>query len=592
MDPSHFTHSVRPWYVSLDFCFNNDTSKGGDNDNLDATMERDIQITARKDGRINCPCQEFTDLSKIVKVLEEKDRVENLIRWLDGETDNVALKENHILSCGKRPRCRYRFGISFAILNAIRDACRPYLEQQIATIAEGVKSESMVPYEDAFPALGSKKESTTAFSSKSHPAASNILIPRKKSNGSVNKNTSKRRIRPQPAGTLTTVTNSVWDKPTLSSTSYGTYNGNIAKLPSQNPLTPVKKSSDTQIVFSTPNGLDERQGESSQVLQTTPSKGAKDDSKIQSTTPKIILHSNNEARIQGPEQSIKHLAKIYSALIRNMLIPSTPMELHLLIRLLAVDVSACAKHRIEEAGSSPIFFKSIFTRPEDCILFAQLALSESKHIIQNLGVPLIKALVQCPPFVTCCPEIVEDLKAVVEERLRQGQITLKSPEDITGTHAMLSLPFEVERDSRHNFKTQSEMAIYRNREQSRDAFLYQLRSFMSVKGKVFQAQDMEIAQKRLQEESRKITNGLLIVNMPWFAQFLCELLLQVGLAPVEETDQELLNIAGKDKLQVRHAPKENFVVASASSTVLLFSISVCTNDFQVEARMLIGVVGN
>ena len=205
---------------------------------------------------------------------------------------------------------------------------------------------------------------------------------------------------------------------------------------------------------------------------------------------------------------------------------------------------------------------------------------------------MIKALVQCPPLIKSCTEIVEDLKAVVEERLRQGQITLKSPEDITGTHAMLSLPFEVERDSRHNFKTQSEMAIYRNREQSRDAFLYQLRSFMSVKGKVFQAQDMEIAQKRLQEESRKITNGLLIVNMPWFAQFLCELLLQVGLAPVEETDQELLNIAGKDKLQVRHTAKESFFVASSSSTVLLFFISVCTNDFQVEARMPIGVVGN
>ncbi len=47
-----------------------------------------------------------------------------------------------------------------------------------------------------------------------------------------------------------------------------------------------------------------------------------------------------------------------------------------------------------------------------------------------------------------------------------------------------------------------------------------------------------------------IFHRLLSVNATWFAQFYCELLLQVGLSPVQETDQELLNIADTDKLQV------------------------------------------
>ncbi len=73
---------------------------------------------------------------------------------------------------------------------------------------------------------------------------------------------------------------------------------------------------------------------------------------------------------------------------------------------------------------------------------------------------------------------------------------------------------------------------------------------MGSKGKIFRPQDMEQSQDRVRRRARDIMNGLLTVNMMWFAQFYCDLLLQVGLAPVQETDQELLNITDQDKLQV------------------------------------------
>jgi hypothetical protein len=145
--------------------------------------------------------------------------------------------------------------------------------------------------------------------------------------------------------------------------------------------------------------------------------------------------------------------------------------------------------------------------------------------------------------------LADRLSVIVHERIASG---LGVAEDIVGTHAILSLPFEAGRDSRHNYKTQAEMSIYKNREETRDLFLHQLRVYMSEKGKGFQSQNMENAKENLRRESRKIIGNILSVNMPWFAEFLCELFLQVGLSPVQETDEEVLNIADKDKLQVRN----------------------------------------
>ena len=157
-------------------------------------------------------------------------------------------------------------------------------------------------------------------------------------------------------------------------------------------------------------------------------------------------------------------------------------------------------------------------------------------------------------------------------------------EAITGKHAILSIPFEAHRDSRHNYKTQAEVAVYKNREESRDVFLYELRSFMNVKGKVLRSDEMEKAQNRIGQASRNIMNNLLNVNMVWFAQFFCDLLLQVGLSPVEETDKELLSIADKEKLQVGMCPTPPMLLLMLSLLTYSITYRGYTNDSPVGTR--------
>jgi hypothetical protein len=150
------------------------------------------------------------------------------------------------------------------------------------------------------------------------------------------------------------------------------------------------------------------------------------------------------------------------------------------------------------------------------------------------------------------PDLSKELKSVIRDHISRGILNEYRADEVTGTHAILTLPFEHDRDSRHNYRTQAEIEIYKNREESRDAFLYQLRAFMNVRGKMLHDHEAERAMYRIRLESRNVMNGVLRDNLVWFAQFFCDLLLQIGLAPMQETDKELLNIADKDKLQVRY----------------------------------------
>lgn len=245
------------------------------------------------------------------------------------------------------------------------------------------------------------------------------------------------------------------------------------------------------------------------------------------------------------------------------------MELHFLFRLLVVvDQDASFKHHengnlmgtntVHTDGELPSLslFQPLFATRQGCHDFAKLALTKLEPILCNLPIQLLRPMVRSVVLQRHCPEIQKKLHQVLEDygERHAGLLNEFPPENVTGTHAILTLPFEKERDSRHNYRTQAEIAVYKNREEIRDAFLHELRSFLNVKGKVLGAQEMERAQKRVRLESRVILDKLMSVNMMWFAQFYCELLLQVGLAPVQETDQELLTIADEEKLQVSNRP--------------------------------------
>jgi hypothetical protein len=304
-----------------------------------------------------------------------------------------------------------------------------------------------------------------------------------------------------------------------------------------------------------------------------------DDEKPQSTTPPIanmepasdeatILDhtSSSKAKQNGATSHAQHemlerdrkkkrqnLARVYSSLIRNHLVPSTALELHLLVRLLTakevlVDVSTIAER--EQAAT----FRALFASARCCHSFAIDVLTQVKCILRKLPLNMIEGFINCPLFAHMLPDLSGELKGVVERRKETSLMPEGETMSIVGSShpqvPLLTLPFDHDRDSRHNYRSRDELAIYKNREESRDAFLYQLRAFQSIRGKVVDAVQGERSIDRIRTASRNVIQGLLKSNMCWFAQLFCDLLVQIGLVPMEETDKELLNITDKDKLQV------------------------------------------
>ncbi len=461
-----------------------------------------VVVSAGTVPKRQCPCENFTSLSKLVETLDSQQAMQSLIDWLDGRTDDLALEQQQQLSCGKRSRCRFRYGTSFAILNAIRDACRPYLE---------VEENTTETYEEKFPSL--QPYNVPIKETKAHPAVANILMPPNHGHPkltyeeALQKPKEKKRIRPAQVTEPAHRDNTIWN---TAPNVWG--NGNVATLSSQGSLLPVNKISVLSSIQSV----------------TTPSVTVVTLAPTTTTTS-----TQNEA----PHQ-LENLVTIYVALFRNMLVPSTPLELHFLIRLLVLESNAGS---IEDVS----YFQPILADPESCQRFAVLALSQLKTIMRNLPTSLLQALVECEPFQNHCTVLAQELSLVLIDHRVKGLLIDYPTEAVTGTHAIFSLPFDHERDSRHNFKTPTETAVYNNRELIRDAFLGALRNFINTKGSLH-----ERAQERVRTASKEIFNVLMTVNGTWFAQFYCELLLQVGLSPLQETDQELLNIADKDKLQV------------------------------------------
>ena len=267
--------------------------------------------------------------------------------------------------------------------------------------------------------------------------------------------------------------------------------------------------------------------------------------------------------------ALDRLVEIYCTIVLHNLVPSVALEVHLLLRLLNISESTAASARVESSPASsgsnsdnnsltdsvPIL-ATIFYSGERCRSFAALALSKVVMILKTFGVSFLKDLVKGAAFQQNLPELTNELGTFLQQQASQrGALMLATdqPALFSGTTqtALLTLPFQHDRDSRHNYRTRDELAIYKNREESRDAFLYQLRSFLNVRGKFLDSNQAQRSMMKIRESCRVVVESVLNVNLPWFSEFFCELLLQVGLVPLEETDKELLNIAGKEKLQVR-----------------------------------------
>jgi hypothetical protein len=639
---------------------------------------------------MDCPCHNFTALSKIVDALTEDDRTNAMIEWLNGRTDKIAMEQQTLLSCGKRFQCRFRYGTSFAILNAIRDACKPFLDTTAAAAAAattpttsftavGVSVENQdsnpsaapdlkIGDEASFPPLTQPRRQPKQTLD-DHPGLSNfppmnaskLLRPKNHDVGAINtlptrkKKSAKRgEVLPRTATTTTASSNggggvpgngnstSAWGPTSSSSGSapHGTAKNawtsrsssvehdRMAARNMQAPVTipsSVVTTSDvvppglardndasahpgpttgTATVCAAPmvqtsSGDGITTGISTDASSSPATAGAPSTTLTRMTTAGLAALAGSDQRpneVNPPppattdgfsEQQMARLVGVYVALIRNMLVPSTPLELHFLFQLILLDGSTQngAPHpssrstnggidgattektnHTDSLSSTPspiqppapviLFFKPILRGRQACIRFAQKVLGKLEDpLLRRFGPSILRVLVRSAALGRTCPGIVQSLHDRLDRIIEKSSSLEDYGETTTttGTHAILTQPFERDRDSRHNYKTTAEVSIYQNREECRDAFLSQLRTFMTAKSRVFRNEEVDRAREVAEHESRRIIRNVSSVNMVWFAQFFCELLLQVGRSPVEEMDPDLLKIAeDRDRLQQLH----------------------------------------
>jgi hypothetical protein len=519
---------------------------------------------------IECPCQTFCSIRDVQEALYHEDRTRTLIHWLSGEVDEAAFREKRSLSCGVAAaaaaavRCKNRVRSSLSILNAIRDACRPFLESHGNSAGGGVSGgkpdkdapdETPVVYEDAFPSLASLGSVTTTHITAittTAPKKANVLVGRKKvkppkSNAVVSVEKvkppvkPKRRIRP---ASVNAVSSSAWGQSTTSSTFPS---GNLVNLPSEEPLILDSRTRGPPLVS---QASSESEAKRTAAATVTKDEHATDKAAVNTSFSTPSKKPAPTTRILETKDEIATLPRLqnlidtYCTLIRSSLVPSTALELHLLIRLLTLttqDTETCS-------GESEL--SEILCSTSRCLYFSCQALRQLAYILRGIGMPLLPELVRCRPFYSQLPELAQEFELLMEEQAARG--LSKSALPVGNQTALLTLPFNQQRDSRHNYKSREDQALYKNREESRDAFLYQLRAFLSVRGKLVDAAQADKAIRKIKMSSRVVVDDVTDVNMSWFAGFFCDLLLQIGFVPLQETDKDLLNIADKDKLQKLH----------------------------------------
>jgi hypothetical protein len=278
------------------------------------------------------------------------------------------------------------------------------------------------------------------------------------------------------------------------------------------------------------------------------------------------------------EGYLENLSKVYSTLILNNLVPSTPFELQLLLSLLSVQETTTQKN--EKSPS-----RHIFVSPEACRKFAILSFITLKSFLKNLPLFILSAFLAHPKICALLPDLTTELTVHMHHRqssLVEAEIILGG----SGVQPIFTIPFDKSRDSSHNYRSNEEKEAYKNREESRDAFLYQLRFFQNVRGRVLNSSELESTITKLRENARSVIQGIHNSNMHWFAQFFCDLLLQLGLVPMEETDKDLLKITDQDKLQRLHKRFSSKVVPSHGRTLKIVSNDKRHTSVEGEAHQL------
>ena len=538
------------------------------------------------------PCRHFRTIQDIANAViatnQSEDTTESAVVPLDIAAllhcinrDKCSENDKSTSSTFCADPCPNRGNISLAILNAIRDACRPFLDEDCR--GDGVGDQSMfqgrsceqkansvnerIRYEESFPQLsgqGKRRQHQKQgpcqelLNSSSHKQqALNDQTTKQQQRGAINSSGPKIKRRIRPATVHTKPNKQVpW---TEQSPSFLSYDQSIPDPPpkashllerrfSKPEVAPLSSPRPTNAVSRSGVGDKQRtmHPESEQTLAVK--------RKLESQKP--LQHPPVTDDITA-RPSLEILANLYNALIQASLVPSTALEIHLLLRLLTVSPKSTRGDGLENTNT---VFASLFEHSGACILFASHVLTRQEQTLFGLG--LTRSLVSCPPVELHCPNLIIKLLELEQETSngdpvnkgiagRGGPFRASSAVDQT---ALFTLPFDPARDSRHKFRSSDKQALFKNRESTRDAFLYQLRNFYNSKSVSHggsSAKQMTQAQER--QLVRTVLDDLQTDNFSWFAEFFRDLMLQLGSVPVvHETDEELLQMADSETLQKLH----------------------------------------
>lgn len=493
-----------------------------------------------------CLCQEFLTDDTVISAVESDERTEALIAWLSGGASIVTTKsgDGESIMSDTTTRCPNRLRASIAILNAIRDACRSHLEtSSAATSSPTVRSSpcgtanggnlhgeqnDRATYEDSFPSL----------SSLSATAPLTVLVGRKKNNVPKKGTESTNKLLDiEIANTPKVKAKKRIKQPVTISQSFGsdtTTSNNGSKI-----IIRVKGN----------------------IISSLPSQDTNDLLVAKPFQSSVVNYADEDSSIVEScnVQSTKRLVLIYSTVLRSQLVPSLLMEFHLLVRLLSLsdrrynfnsNNNATNVDNDEEQQLFP--YGAIFQSYQSCRVFAAETLFAMETILVNMGHSTIKMFVDLPSIQRQCPGLCKTLQDIINAG--NTSLLFEADQKALGCNANiphLTLPFDQAHDSRHNFRSVDLSRMFKEREGLRDTFLYQLRAFQDVRGRLLEDDEAEKNISSLKYASREMLLNISPDNMVWFVIFFCDLLLQIGLSPISETDSEVLKqIGDKKRLQV------------------------------------------
>ena len=557
----------------------------------------DTPITSSSSS--SCPCKSFSSSAQVISALSSKEKTDILIEWIKGssinadgeEFEQVTVTSTHSNKfCGRSTnvgfreeegtgtgtglpvpsKCIHRVGAAYFILNAIRDGCREFLEQDILQSKESVRTRrlgketiihtstststntgkqlstnnvtvSMPGYNDTFPSLGSTSQSQ----------AQNILKPRKKikpqnisaqllstvtkqnaqpsgnyantvGSSSSNSNSNsldvgkkkvKRRIRPAPVataqqspwgniGVLQTnlSASSTWPKTktiskNLISTKTTTSKDPMARAMSNNYTSPSKSNKKQNVPLHVSSIKAKKPillGDSTEHINMSRKPKAVEvmpmSERIDSATSSLraasledMSETSDRPPLSGSSKSLlDNTVNAYCTIIKSQLAPSIALEVQLMLRLLCI----CGedKKEVDDNGTATATatgLKKLFSTNSVCRHFAIEVLQNLDNLIVNFDRDILLSLLGIKSFVNQLPQIAKSIEHSLES---QRNAMLTKGNYGTGNEGtslvassqstILTMPFQEERDSRHNYRSRDQTSMYNNREQCRGMCTY------------------------------------------------------------------------------------------------------------------------